>query len=70
MGKSSPWFNGKVRKLITERNKAWQLYKRFKRTKHHATYKRLRNWIKTESRNAIAAHYHSKFNSAKNTTEL
>ena len=51
MGKSSPWFHNKVGKLITEHNKAWQLYKLFKRSEDHATYKRLRNRVKTESQN-------------------
>ena len=67
---SSPWFNQDIKLLIRERNKCWREYKRFGRPTDFSEYKRLRNRVKTASRNAIATYYKTRFGQARGTSEM
>ena len=67
---SFPWLNPDIRSLIKKRNKAWRTFRRTRRSADHIVYKSLRKQVKTATRNARSAYYHSKFMNAKSSTDL
>ncbi|XP_023247788.1 uncharacterized protein LOC111643807 [Copidosoma floridanum] len=66
----SPWITDGLRELIRARNRAWTVYRRYKRESDHAAYKRLRGHVRRASHQAMTTYYRDRLVKSRSATEM
>lgn len=61
---NKPWFSNDTKRLIEERDLAYETWKKFKTSELHETYRRRRRAVVSQIRKDKTSYYENKFNSA------
>jgi len=68
-GKQNPWFTGEIHRHITERNKIYNHWKRYRLPQDYDKYRMIKKKVSKMIRLAKIKHYEEKFSTALNTKQ-